>query len=102
MADKPSSDTAINPVRAHNIDAKQATEPMSSVTPILTAQDLSQIATALRAGEMTPEQAKTQLIEHTIRTHFGSVTDHETLSLIRSEVEALLTEDPTLAALLRP
>jgi hypothetical protein len=59
------------------------------------------IADALRAGAITPAQAKEQLVQDVVAEQYGSAASAEDVARVRAEVEALLEDDPTLGALLR-
>lgn len=64
--------------------------------------DTDAIASALASGAMDPATARTQLVEHAVRSQVPPGASEETIAAIRAEVEALLAHDPRLEQLLRP
>jgi hypothetical protein len=63
---------------------------------------LAAIAEALRTGRLTPIEARGQLVETIVRAQLPKHADPALVEEVRAEVEDLLGDDPTLAALLEP
>jgi hypothetical protein len=59
------------------------------------------IAQALASGSLDVEQARAALVADAVRAHLPADADPALVSRIRAEVEAMLTDDPVIAELLR-
>jgi len=66
------------------------------------AAGVDEIARALAAGEIDPAQAQQMLIDQVTAEQLPADASPELVESVRSEVAALLAEDPTLQALLDP
>ena len=60
------------------------------------------VAQALEAGEITPAEARNQLVESALQARLPDDVNPALRAEIRAEIEAVLDADPTLARLLDP
>ena len=60
------------------------------------------LAEALSTGAVDPAQAQERLIDEVVRAQLPDDAGPELIERVRSEVEALLADDPTMSALLDP
>ncbi len=60
------------------------------------------VARALQAGEITPTEARNQLIDGVIAARLPADADPALAAELRTEIEDMLEADPTLAGLLEP
>ncbi len=77
------------------------TDPTGSAGAVASNADVA-VARALSTGAVSSEQARAQLIDEVVRARLPPDADLELVEQVRTEVEALLADDPTLAALLDP
>lgn len=84
-----------------DVDASQAADGAQSVSAVASEADLA-LAQALSTGAVDPASARAQLIEEVVRGQLPEDASPELIERVRGEVEALLADDPTLAALLDP
>lgn len=61
-----------------------------------------ELAQALSTGAVSVEQARERLINEVVGTQLPADASPELVEQVRAEVEAMLADDPTLAALLDP
>lgn len=81
-------------------DAAEATAPTDATASVDAPSPNTAIAEALRAGEITPEQAQAQIIDEVVRNQLGADAPDKLVESVRTEVAALLEGDPALMALL--
>ena len=82
--------------------ASGAVDPASSTRATAAAGDIEALTSALASGEIDPAQAQQMLIECVVQEQLPADATPEMIEAIRTEVEAMLAEDPTLQALLQP
>jgi hypothetical protein len=81
--------------------ATEAAAPAESVAEVASQADVA-LAEALSTGAVDPAGARASLIDEVVRAQLPDDAAPELIEKIRGEVEALLGDDPTLAALLDP
>lgn len=94
------------PKRAESAESVQGAEASEAAQETRDVSGVAQadvaLAEALSTGAVDPAQARAQLIEEVVRARLPENAAPELVEQIRGEVEALLGDDPTLAALLDP
>lgn len=85
---------------ASEVDSTAAAAAADAATGV-GGPDLA-IAEALSTGSVDPAQARDQLVDQVVRSQLPEDASPELIERVRSEVEALLADDPTLGALLDP
>jgi hypothetical protein len=91
------------PVGASAPAAAEGAQHVAAVDRVATEGTLGAeaVAEALAAGTIDGELALRTLVDQTAASVLGPGADPATVAAVRAEVEALLADDPTLAALLR-
>lgn len=87
-------------------EAPNGAEAASAVAPVASgdtpSSGVDEITRALAAGEIDAARAQEMLIDQVTSEQLPPDASPELAASIRSEVAALLAEDPTLQALLNP
>lgn len=84
------------------IDGTVTAEPVHATASTPSLGGTAAIAQALASGAIDAATAERLLIDEAVRASLPPNSDPALVAALRAEVEAVLTGDPTIAALLQP